>query len=506
MSRPEMGPQRTKMTHKDNMTHTPPNNVPSRGIKAETTTTAKQTNQPHRPHIMEIKWTNVKLFIDATIFVIVAFIAFLHTFESSRYGNAPLRFSVFQIAPYHDFAAINTFIKDHLKDKKMCVSLDSPAPCVNSQISDIMTAMRDDLMCVDNEDLPGLCTKCVEIFGPRFHGYGVGLGNTTIDVTAKEFVKLRKEFEACTMRESTWSTAQYLQESNVTVHLLLWASFSLLFSLCEMPDDSKFGGFKSWIVIAHMIVTTVLVSCLACIESEDYDKIVGDPELEKYDKTSTGLFDLGHVGIYEGVILLSAVGTLLILRRSSKSWMGPASKGKKLNTVEGFTRRVMLFDATLMAAIPSITIIICHYHGWKDYDMIVFMCTVTTTIAALALADDVLNVFWSRSTTTSLITQHTQLHIGIMILTVCSLLYLFTANLPAPPPGDTYFSSLQTAAFIAFIMGIAIAPAMFHEFSSKDALDILHLKESVELLFRATIMTIMLTILWKADDGVSVTG
>jgi hypothetical protein len=305
------------------------------------------------------------------------------------------------------------------------------------------------------------------------------------------------------MRQSTWSTVNYMEESNVTVHLFVWAAIAFFFSICEMPEG--FGKALTdwkWVVAGlHLLISMLLWGLIAGIQSNDYDDVVAGSDPVQYNKASTIIFDFVYIGVYVLLLFLFSVCIMQVLYWVHFKMYGDSVKNDVPDNVRKFTRRVLMFDSTLLMAIPSITVLVCNYHGWRDYTMVVFVVTVVSTIMTLALADDVLNVFWSRVVDKNSIIQHTQVHIGIMLLSVFSLIYLFTANLPETPPADLYFGTLHGTLFLIFIVAIVIAPAMFHEFSSKDALDILYLKESAELVYRTTIMTIMMSIFWKSNVG-----
>jgi hypothetical protein len=434
--------------------------------------------------------------ISVNIFFVLFTLVILreNTFNPTDHRASPDAFTVFEVAPYHNFDAITSFLDTTvLTNGRVCTTCNSTGGIMSK------TALRDrartDFGCAAGGFNPGVCEMCVDLWSFRLFDLAQ-LTTGVIDKTSATWKDMRADYESCFFKYSTYSVAQYVGGTNPQLHLFIWCGLMLVYSILVKGDtetNTGKGGWFQWstigaLVTAAGIFTVVLIWVFSTTT---------DPN-DLLPNSSIAVYDFATTNTYQIVLLLLYVVFFAFAPNSRAS----------IDNLDGkitvFTNNNILFDIMLIAATPSMASIVCAYRGWLDYSMMTYLSQTITAVMSLVLANDVMGVFWEDAHNKQheeLEIMHGQTHLVITMVSLLSVLFVWLTDFINPRASDPFFGEAHTWIYLIFILAIVISPMIFQTFGAKDPRAALHFKEGIEFSYRVIVFALIAKIFFIGNDA-----
>lgn len=376
-------------------------------------------------------------------------------------SKVPTMFEIYSLKPFQGVKHVEHFYKQEIIDKVMCDGANDPVGCTGTNLSAFMTNLQLYTNCTARTGLrrSPMCTHCVDEYGPRVHADIVALGDpwkvaTEAEAETHDVRRWRDDLEGCMTRTESAYTVELIYDTNPWLQLYIWTSFALLYTSLQFTwifDNSSVYAKYAFPFLAFVAVAATGITLIAQFDNGSYDT---------------------HFSLLQFTLIFVTFGFML--------WQG--GKTEKVRTTA--------MGIFMLAAAPSIMIIIASFHAWLEYDMVNILCTLATTLFGLCLCDDLLSVYWSNERDSKTQEAHVHLHVFIFATCLFIVIIMATLNLPAPPPQDLYFGALFFVLFIIFAGVYTLTPTLLYETTTLDTLDILLFKQLAEIFIRGTFVVI----------------
>lgn len=446
--------------------------------------------------VMKITKVAADFIIFAAAFTLVWYVqsSDVSALKSTKYNHTvPLLFDVFTLEPVTVYQEAEDFFQHSIENKDVAA--------IYGDEGNLTTYLRTAVGCeralTSGSVYPSFCELCADRTAARVFAYSSANGALTMTGPVAEHVNsLRDHMVSCIFRENKFWEARFYGYTNPWLHFLLWCTIMFVTSAQThvAPQNSKDSSYF-WIAQTFLMVVLLGVFVMIVFFSSSVSNLDIEYRGKKHGIKSYGM-DIGHTLMFVGlamlpVVLLSVYNMFSGGDKDDKSNVNGADSDAKPSAshIKDIQRTLMLDYSFVLVSFP-VTIIVCAFHGWLEYNIWHFALYSMASIFILSMIDDLLLLQWSTDTGNKQSSMFQASHFFIFTTMLFVIVFFMLTNFPSKLDSDPFYGNTGSFLFKLFLVSITLIPVVVSgvtRLSNRDEASVntvMWCKESLEFFSR----------------------